>query len=279
MSNTDTTITAPPPAPPAPPPAQPWHTGIDAELIGHAQNKGWNINDPKEAFAASSKAARELEKHFGVPPEQLLKMPKADAKPEDIKAFWGKLGAVDAKDYDFSTIKRGDKDLDPALADALRTAMAETYTPKDKATAIAAKIIKVLDDQDTQRGTLDAAKLAEEKAKLAADWKNNHDFNLLKAMEGARRLGISPEAVKALENVVGYASVMEAMRKVGMATREDTFIERGTNTGGVPTTREGAVARKAELMTDNDWVGRYLKGGAAEKREMDAINTMIDGDA
>lgn len=257
--------------------AKPWYDGVDPETIGHWDNKGWKKDDAKEIALAATKQAREAEKHFGVPADQLLKMPKADAKPEDIKAFWGKLGAPnDAKDYDFSTVKLKGEALPESLDAAMRAAMAQGFVPKDKATGIAASIAKALESAQTADDTVAAGKLAEEKTKLASDWKGNYDFNHLKAMEGARRLGITPEAVKALEGQIGYAAVMEAMRKIGSATSEDTFIERGTS-GGVIHTREGAVARKSELMADQDWAGRYLKGGLVEKQEMDRLNTMIDG--
>jgi len=32
-------------------------------------------------------------------------------------------------------------------------------------------------------------------------------------------------------------------------------------------------------MSDRDWAGRYLAGGMAEAREMNALLMMIDGDA
>ncbi len=270
---------APQPAPPAAPPATPWHHGIDAELLGHWQNRGYKLDDPKTVAIEAGKQARELERHFGVPPEQLLKMPKPNASPEDIKAFRQRLGMpADPKEYDFSSVKdAAGNPIPQALADTLRSAAHNAGLPKDAAAAVAAAIQKYNDDAATQAGTVNAGKLAEEKNKLKADWKNNYDFNMLKAMEGARRLGISPEAVVALESQIGYAEVMNAMRKIGTATGEDTFIERGATSGGLPSTREGSVARKAELMGDPDWVGRYLKGGVTERREMDAINTMIDG--
>ena len=36
---------------------------------------------------------RELEKHFGVPADRIIKVPAADAKPEDIRAYHERLGA------------------------------------------------------------------------------------------------------------------------------------------------------------------------------------------
>ena len=254
--------------------ATPWHQGVDAEILGHWQNKGWNIGDPKDVALAATKQAREAEKFFGVPADQIIKLPKADARPEDIKAFRIRLGMpAEAKEYDFSAIK----DLSQPLSDALRTASHNAGLTKDAAAAVATAVQKHLDDTRAADSAVSTAKLAEEKTKLQENWKTNFDFNHLKAMEGARRLGITPEAVKALEGQIGYAAVMEAMRKIGSATSEDTFVERGATAGGLPTTREGATARKAELMADRDWAGRYLKGGMAEKREMDALNMMIDG--
>jgi len=281
MSNTDTTTNAnqnTEAAAAAAAASKPWYDGIDAETIGHWDNKGWKKESAKEIALAATKQAREAEKHFGVPPEQLLKMPKADAKPEDIKAFRERLGMPkDAKEYDFSTIKgAAGNPIAATLADTLRSSSYAAGLSKEAAVAIAAAVQKSLDDGRASENTINAGKLAEEKTKLAANWKNNFDFNHLKAMEGARRLGITPDAVKALEGQIGYAAVMEAMRKIGAGTSEDTFVERGITGQGTPTTREGAMARKTELMADKDWAGRYLKGGVAENQEMTALNTMID---
>lgn len=260
--------------------AKPWYDGVDAETIGHWDNKGWKKDDAKEIALAATKQAREAEKHFGVPADQLLKMPKADAKPEDIKAFWGRLGApADAKEYDLSAVKINGEPLNESLDAAFRASLAQAFVPKDKAGMIAAGIAKALESSKTTDDTLLAGKIAEEKTLLEKNWGTGAKFeaNRIMAEEGARRLGISKEAVKALENQIGYAGVMEAMRKIGTATSEDTFVERGATGGGTPHTRDGAVARKAELMADRDWSGRYLKGGVAEAREMTALNTMIDG--
>jgi len=260
--------------------SKPWYDGIDAETIGHWDNKGWKKDDAKEIALAATKQAREAEKYFGVPADQIIKMPKADAKPEDIKAFHQRLGApADPKEYDFSSVKGADGNPMPeALAETLRASAHAQGLTKAAAAAIAADVQKSLDSARSSETTINAGKLAEEKAKLKADWGPNFDFNHLKAMEGARRLGITPEAVKALEGQIGYKDVMEAMRKIGAGTSEDAFIERGA-TGGTVHTREGAVARKSELMADKAWGDRYLKGGVAEKQEMDRLNAMIDGGA
>ena len=85
-------------------PTTPWHTGVEAEMLGHWQNKGWKTDDPKEVAVAATKQARELERHFGVPADQLLKLPKANDDAIAWNPVYQRLGMpVEPKDYDLST--------------------------------------------------------------------------------------------------------------------------------------------------------------------------------
>src|SRR5690242_976648 len=59
--------------------AAPWHQGIDPLIIGHWQNKGYDLADPGKVALEATKQARELERHFGVPADQLIKLPKDTA--------------------------------------------------------------------------------------------------------------------------------------------------------------------------------------------------------
>jgi len=252
--------------------AKAWHEGVEPETLGFWQNKGYDLTSPVKLASAMTKQYREAEKFIGVPSDQVVKLPKADAKPEDLRAFYERLGAPkEAKDYDLTAVK------DPAIADVLRATAFERGLNKDATTAVAAAVAKALESKATTDNTVAAQKLADEKTNLAKNWGDKFDFNHLQAMEGARRLGITPEAVKTLENQIGYAAVMEAMRKIGANTREDTFVERGASGTGDVTTREGAMARKAELEANPEWAKRYLAGGQTEAREMTRLITMIDG--
>jgi hypothetical protein len=98
------------------------------------------------------------------------------------------------------------------------------------------------------------------------------------AKRAATALGVTPEAVAALEGVVGYKAVMELFRNVGSKIGEDKFVQSITP-GGAPgvMTKEQAVERKAALMADQVWTKAYLAGDAAKAAEMLALNTMIVG--
>ncbi len=185
----------------------------------------------------------------------------------------------EAKEYDLSNVKRASGDLDPAFADALRAGMLKGRVPKDQAPEVAKIVIKALDDADAQRDVVYKAKVDGEMAQLKKDWGTNFDFNRLKAMEGARKLGIEQDAIVALESIKGGPAALEALRRIGQNTSEDFFIEGNRGPGGNPSTREGAISKKAELLADKDWGKRYTAGGMKEKQEMTALNIMIDGDA
>lgn len=259
--------------------AKPWYEGADPALIGHLQTKGWHEKTPAEAALLAITAHREAEKFIGHPADQVLKLPKDASDAEGWKAVWAKLGVpADAKDYDFAAVKFADgTEPTDAFKDFVRSTAHTLNIPKDQAGQLAASLVKYLEDGSTADAAERTAKLGEEQKALDADWGANKDANLFIAKQAAAKLGISAEAIQALEGQVGYAAVMQAMLKVGKSIGEDRFVNGGVNKDGI-LSREQAFSRKAELMQDSAWVKRYLDGGAAETREMTALNTLIVGD-
>lgn len=276
MADDPTPNPTPTPAPTPNPAPTPWYEGkLDADAIGYAQNKGWKLDDPVTFATESFKAAREAQKFVGVPPEQLIRLPK-DAKDEaGWNSVWQRLGVPkEAKEYDFSAVKRADGTaIDEAFADTIRQTAITNRIPKDAATAFAQSMVKHLESQEAAQIAERTAKLGSEKAELAKSWGPNADLNKLTAMQGAKRLGVSAEEIAALENVTGYSKVMEMFRKIGAGTSEDTFVDGK----GTPTTQASAQARLTELQADKAWVDRLFKGDAAARREHDALIQQITG--
>ena len=114
--------------------AKAWHDGTAPETLGFWQNKGYDVTNPKALAEKLTEQYRAAEKFIGVPPDQVVRMPKADAKPEDLRAFYERLGAPkEAKDYDLTAVK------DATIAESLRAIAHERGLPKDAVTAVAAK--------------------------------------------------------------------------------------------------------------------------------------------
>lgn len=266
--------------------AKPWHDGVEAETLGFWQNKGYDVTSPLKVAAELTKQYRAAEKHIGAPPDQIVRMPKADATPQEIAAFRQRLGApIEAKDYDFTSVKdAAGQPIAAPIADALRASFHAHGITKDAAPAVALDVVKALDSVKTTQATITNANLAEERGKLEKDWggkeSNTYRFNLLQAKEGASRLGLDEKATDTLETMLGYSNLMNALRKIGNARKEDVFVESGqSGAAGKVTTREGAMSRKQELFSDKAWVTRLNSGDAQAKAEWKQLNQMIEGEA
>jgi hypothetical protein len=236
---------------------------------------------PDAAALAAITAHREAERFVGVPAEQVVRLPSSPADEAGWKAVWERLGAPATKEgYDFSQIKFADgTPLDPNFAEFMRTQAAAMYLPKDKAVGLTQAFTKFLEGQEAAEAAETTARLAQERDTLAKNWGNNFEANKFVASQAALKLGFTPQEISALEGVVGYAKVMEAMRRVGQSLGEDKYVAgSGSSSGGVMT-RDQAVARKAELMADRAWGKSYLEGDAAKVREMTALNVIIAGNA
>lgn len=262
---------------------KPWHDGLDPLLLGHAQNKGWKLDDPRGAFEAAAKSSAELQKHFGVPADQILKLPKDATDEAGWAAVRQRLGMPkEAKEYDFSGVKRANgSDVDQSLTDALRGVLHKAGTPKDAAPDVLKAVVKLQDDAVAARDAERAAKLQTDRADLQREWGQNAEFNRLTAMQGARRALGSEEAAKAvidgMQESIGYKATMEFWRKIGAGTSEDTFVD--VTKGGNPTTMNGAKAKIAELQSDTEWVDKYLKGSPKHVQEMNSLILLASGAA
>jgi len=267
---TGTTTTTAPPA---------WHVGLEPEILGHAQNKAWKLDDPKAAFTEAVKAARAAQQFVGAPPEQLLRLPKDQTDEAGWKAVYGRLGVpAEAKEYDFSGVKFADGSaIEDAFAEAIRPALLNARVPKDRAAEVVAAVVKFMDGADANETAERTAKLAEQKAALTKNWGPNEAANKFIASQAAQKLGVSPETVAALEGVVGYDKLMEMFHKIGRSLGEDKYVSGETAGSGIMSRGE-AQARKTELMNDKAWVVRHNSGDASARREMRALNVIITGD-
>jgi len=260
----------------------PWYqgvAGVDETVVGHWKAKGWDTKQPAEVAVEATRAWKEAEKFVGAPAAQLLRVPKDAADEAGWNAVWQRLGKpADAKQYDFSDIKFTDGTaIDDTFAESMRAAAFRLHLPKDTASALVREVTKYMDSADTAEIAERTAKLTEQKAALKKNWGPNEAANLFIAQRAAAALGVPPETVSALEGVIGYDKVMEMFRMIGSKIGEDKFVSStGRPSGGVMT-REEAIAKKQDLMTNAEWRKSYLAGDKAKFREMQALEIIISG--
>jgi hypothetical protein len=286
-----TDISAPTPTPvpaPAPPhaPSPPtWYAGVEPETVGFWQNKGYPLDDPKAFALKLTEQYRQAEGFIGAPPDQLLKMPKADAKPEDIKAFWQKLGTpADAKEYDFSAIKYGGQPLEEKFVTAMRDSAARNLIPKDKAAAMTADFVKFREAEEAEKTSIEAFAIQSAKDELAKSWGKDLEYNAIVAERAMARIGraagltseqISVAVLALNKGGVGRAEIMKMFAVAGRGMTEDSYVGSGTTGNGIPTSREGAQAELNSKMADPAWGQRLTSGDAIANAEFQMLTRRI----
>ena len=151
-------------------------TGYDPDIVGHAQNKGWDKMPAPQAAFEAAKAHRASERLIGVPAERIVTLPKEATDEAGWQNVWTKLGAPkEAKEYDFTTVKFTDgKDLDAAFVDTIRAAAFKNHLPAAAAQDFARSIVKLVEDGDKADAAVTQEQTRAEQEKLVKasglDW-------------------------------------------------------------------------------------------------------------
>lgn len=254
-----------------------WTAGLDAEVIGVIQTKGWDKLTPAQAAAQAVQSYREAEKFLGAPRDQLLRKPDA-ADAAAVRAFWQNFGTpADKTGYDFAAVKFTDgSELDPGFVDFMRDQADALNLPKDAASALAAGFVKFMETADAAEAGERTAAVQADKTALQREWGQNYEAHKFVAQKGAEWAGVSADEFNKLFETPGGAKMLGIFHKIGEMTGEGRYVGPGPGNGnGGLMTREQAAARKATLTQDTAWVTKYNNGDAAALAEMTALNTIL----
>jgi len=260
-----------PPAPPSPP----WHQGkLDAELIGHAQNAGWKLDDPAELATSALKAHREAQKFIGVPPDQLLRLPKDATDEAAWKNVWSRLGVPkESSGYDLSAVKFADGTaLDDGFAERIRNTAFSKNIPAAAASAFAQEVVNFMQEADKAEQTEREAAWQRAQAALKTDWGPNFDRNSAIAAKGAEAFGLTQDDINALKDHPSYPKLITSFLKVGMMNQEPGYVDasgRSPNQGIM--SQEQAIARHEEIKRDAEFQKRLLNADPRAMRELEDV--------
>jgi hypothetical protein len=271
-------------------PESKWFDSFDDATKNYINSRGLTDKDVGAAFLETAKAHQEAQAYIGVPKEQLLKLPKADAPPEEWDEVHARLGwSKNADDYKLDGLKLSDgTDADDSLKDFLRAQATELRLSPAAATKLAEATLKHLESGTAAKTADETAAATKALEQLRQSWGPNYEANKViadnayEAIMSAAKFD-QPTMTKAIQQlgaVSGKAEVMQMLLAVGQKMGEDKFVGGGgpgENLG--PRNAEQAVARIAELKADTTWVSRYLAGGTAENKEMNDLHTLAYGNA
>ena len=265
---------------PSPPlPATKWFDGFDDATKNYITQRGLADKDPLAAFQETAKAHLEAQAYIGVPKEQLLKLPKADAPPEEWDAVYERLGySKDPNAYKFEGLKFEDgTEVEDGFKDFLRQQAADLKLSPAAATRFAEAQLKFLAGADAAESATTTAEATRALEALRNNWGPNYEANkviadrayaAIMAAAGFDQAKMTT-AIQQLTAATGRSEAMEMLLAIGQRMGEDTFRGSGGPSGGPQRyTGEQAKARIAELKGDSEFVKRYLAGGTTEGKEM-----------
>ena len=266
---------APPSPPAAPPPPPAFHASFESpDDRGYAEVKGWKSN------AELLKSYRNLETMRGVPPERLVTLPENMEDAEAMKPVLAKLGLAapeKPEDYGFDAMDG----VDPEFAKTAQGWMHELGVPPKMATALAGKWNEFANTQ--REGLINEAKeeAAAELGQLAGEWGSKYNQKMEQGRQFARRAGFSAEAIAAIESNLGvgetFKTFANAFEALGLGEADFVIGAKKTDqfNGMSP---DAAKAEHKRLMSDGEFMGKYLKGDIASREKMQRLNRIIAGD-
>lgn len=274
-------LVTPPPAPPAPAPAPPgggtWYDGFK-----DAATKEWlkNYNNAYPDAESVALKALNLEKFIGADKAgRGVVVPKADAKPEEWKAFWSKVGGVPEKADGYKLPETLAKD---ALAGKFREYAHSIGMPPqffEGALGFLSKELEAFKVGDAQ----DFSKASEaDLLTLKDEWKGiEYDKNVELARRAAKQFvphktGEELTAtLSKIEGALGTAQFMRLWASIGGAMSEHGFVVGEGGGGGGGMTLESAKIRVKELQADKAWGAKFSAGDADAKAEWDKLHKII----
>src|SRR5690349_18812738 len=69
----------------------PWYKGVDQETVGFWQNKGLELDDPAKFATKLTEQYRAAERHIGVPPDRIIRLPEKNDDVQGWNGVWQRL--------------------------------------------------------------------------------------------------------------------------------------------------------------------------------------------
>jgi hypothetical protein len=239
-----------------------------AEDKAYLDKKGWTEENYVEQ---SFKAYRNLEKMMGGS-KDIVEFPK-EGDNEGIKALFHRLGTPDSIEgysYDVGEDKNFEATVGHLKDIALKSGMTKTQF-NQFVDAFKAKDAEIT--EKTQKALLDNKKQA---LNDDANEKGKEFANIKECTDKALRMyGITEEERLGLENSVGIKRFYDLFGTIGKNLQEGNLVTRDTDS--VTSTTETYKTELDKLLSDNEFMIRYMNGESAAVSKVAELNRKISG--
>jgi hypothetical protein len=212
---------------------------------------------------------RNLEKLTGVPPEQIVKLPKG-MDPALMGEVYDKLGRPkSAADY---KLAETETPYMKAIAEAMHEAGLNTVQAKklaDRQNAFIEAENGRIKQEYEQRVSADINA-------LKSEWLDKHDSNIAVAKKAAAAFGMTVEQVNALEKTLGFAGTTKFLYNIGSKIGEAEFVQNGGSPGEFAgMSVESARGQLDVIMKDKTFSQRFNSKDPVVRGEARALKQRL----
>lgn len=250
-----------------------WYANLSAESADadNPSNRDWAKAAGVKDIDGLVKIARDNQK--ALRDSGRVKVPGADAKPEDVAAFHKAIGVPDdAKGYSIVAPKDAaghDIPLNDALIGKLAESAHKAGMPKAAFESVVGDFVKM---QLDEAADIDARGKSEAEAVVKA-WGADGATKLSDVNRAAEALGIDRDKLVAMRNVLGAKFTLETLAKLGGGMAEDVLITGGKGRFGVSGAE--AKAEMDKLKGDAEFQKKVMIKGSPERVRWDRLQDAV----
>ncbi len=206
-----------------------------------------------------------------------VKIPTEQASQEEWARFFNELGRPsEATAYQFTPAAA--QFYDSALAEDFKAIAHKAGLNQKQAQIVHDEMVRLLEEKYKEaqgRSEYDKQNILQ---KLQQKWGANYGQNIKQAQEGARHLGLKPQDIDNLENIMGSEEILEALMRMGSAFKKDnTLMQADLQPAALSV--QTAKQKRAELSRDESFLAALMdKSHPAHKEaiaELDRLNQVI----
>lgn len=206
-------------------------------------------------------------------PDGYVALPTEKSSPEEIAAFYSKLGRPESADKYGLTL---DNDENGENAKAFSEAAFKAGLTKTQAEAVA----KASNDFVAQKMEAYRQEQDKQMKDLQAAWGADYQKNTEIARQAARQFGLGKETLVRMESAMGSKALMEFMHQIGSALADPNIkgAGSGANPAGAKTyTREEAAAKMKELQADRAFGAKFMANDPAARKLFEEVSNDMAG--
>jgi hypothetical protein len=247
---------------------KPWTDGFDGEAMELVTQR--KMQSPVDLMHMVKAQA----KFIGAPPEELVRIPKSGAKPEEIRPLLTRLGLPEKPDgYDYKDVK---------LSEGAQETLAQfnpIFHEVGLTNAQARRIVSAYEELGAKAAANaeaeSAAAIQAAEAKARAEWGKEFDAKADASVRFAQALGIDDAELKAMVQVMGPERVLYRFAELGAKLGEAGVVE---GRGGAGENSETAIhAKLRELRAEPAFLDRRHPEHKALVERVAALTAKLPG--